>query len=404
MLLNEELLGGGEFEVAVAPPYTKKLNSVAYGGNGDIRYVAVGDEGSIISSSDGKTWYKRISTTAEDLASVKWITNYNYWLAVGVGSTICYSADGITWGSYGIYPSAGQTPAGLLNGWSTNKIIQNPYTKDYVYIPRYRGAFRKQASYASVSDISGWQSIADYGSSRPLAGISSISAAAYEDNTDFTLLAGFGPPNFLYSRDGINFTGLTFSFATGPSDIATDNAGGVMIVESRPSGSVKIYTTVASTSALDSVAVWNSTNSPRVADFKSQYDISGTGWTDGLGDPMGSKVKVAYGEYFDDTTTLQGTWVLVSRYGKIKWSQYPLSLTGSYLIRYYPSVIPKLYTNNGLSWSDANLPTIDSPVYNAVTYGGGQFIAVGSSGLIVISADGKNWYTKNDNVTKTCVF
>jgi hypothetical protein len=389
MLLNEELLGGGEFEVAVAPPYTKRLNAVASGGNGAIRYVAVGDEGSIISSSDGKTWFKRVSTTTVNLEDVKWITNYNYWLAIGERN-VCYSADGITWNSWQFSENT--------NG-RINKIMQPPYTKDTVWLQNgtWGTYFKKQASYSSISSPTGWT----YGS---YSWAGSIHSSGYDYVTDFMLLGGdaAGYNNTLhYSRNLTNFGAFNISNSGSLiSDIAFDNYGGIMLVGTDTYGPTRVVTTVASTDAINNVAVWNSTNNPRAADFRSQTAITIDGFVDEAG---ALSTHIAYGEIF--TNRLYSIWVIVSGIGKIAYATYPITNVGSYYLNnYYSYAIPKLYTNNGLTWTGANLPTIANPVYNAVTYGGGQFIAVGSYGLIVTSSDGVNWFCRNDNVTKTCVF
>jgi hypothetical protein len=391
MLLNEELLGGGEFEVAVAPPYTKRLNSVASGGNGAIRYVAVGDEGSIISSSDGKTWFKRVSTTTVNLEDVKWITNYNYWLAIGERN-VCYSVDGITWNSWQFTVNT--------NG-RIDKIMQPTYTKDTIWLHNsvWGTYFKKQASYSSISSPTGWTqgSYGWAGGTNPSVG--------YDYVTDFMLLGGdaSGYNNTLhYSKNLTSFGGFNIS-STGAniSDIAFDNYGGIMLVGTDTYGPTRVVTTVASTDATYNVAVWNSTNNPRAADFKTQPALT----TDpGFVDHAGAlKTNIAYGEIFTDR--LYSIWVIVSAVGKIAYTTYPITNVDSYYLNnYYSYAIPKLYTNNGLTWTNANVSTIDSPVYNNVTYGGGQFIAVGSYGLIVTSSDGVNWACRNDNVTKTCVF
>jgi hypothetical protein len=389
MLLNEELLGGGEFQIAVAPPYTKRLNSVAYGGNGDVRYVAVGDEGSIISSSDGKIWFKRVSTTSANLQDVKWISNYNYWLAAG-GSNVCYSVDGITWNSWQF--------AGNEIG-DVNKIMQPPYTKDTIWLQNFSGSYhKKQASYSSIISPTGW--VYNLNGWVPY-----IHSSEYDYVTDFMLFggaAGGGNNTLHYSRNLTSFFGFDIS-NTGAhiSDIAFDNYGGVMLAGAAFNGPTRVVTTVASTDAINGVAVWNTTNNPRAVDFRSQPSLTDDpGWYDHGGM---TETYIAYGEIFTDR--LYAIWVLVNTQGKIAYATYPITNVGSYYLNnYYSYAIPKLYTNNGLTWTNANVPAIANPYYNKITYGNGQFIAVGSNGLIVISSDGVNWYCKNDNVTKTCVF
>ena len=68
------------------------IRSVAFGAG---RYVAVGDEGAIFSSSDGLTWSKKDSKTTRTLWSV--IYENNLFVAVGDGNIIWTSPNGEEW-------------------------------------------------------------------------------------------------------------------------------------------------------------------------------------------------------------------------------------------------------------------------------------------------------------------
>lgn len=69
----------------------KNLNSLAYGGG---VYVAVGNEGVIISSADGKDWFRCLPKTKENLLNVKYLNN----LFVATGNnSILTSSDGVNW-------------------------------------------------------------------------------------------------------------------------------------------------------------------------------------------------------------------------------------------------------------------------------------------------------------------
>jgi hypothetical protein len=388
MLLFEEFLGGGEFQLAVAPPYTSRLNAVGFGGSGAIRYVAVGDEGSVISSEDGKIWFKRVSTTATNLYDIKWISNYNYWLAAG-RSTVCYSIDGITWNSYDI-PIA--FPGDII------KIMQTPYTKDYIHLQCFSGGYyKKQASYPSISSSSGWVNATN-------GWTPYIHSAGYEPVTNFMLFGGGDATNLHYTKNFTDYGGFNIPITGNSSefigDIVFDNMGGVMMVTGGENQNTEIFTTATSTFDGDGVAFWNSVLNPRAADFKKQPSLTTTGWNNIA---FGDSPSIAYGETYSDR--YYSVWVIVSPKGAIVYTTYPITNIGSYYLdNYYSYVTPTLYKNSGLTWTNANLPTITSPVYNGVTYGNRLFIAVGSYGLIVTSSDGVNWFTKNDNVTKTCVF
>jgi photosystem II stability/assembly factor-like uncharacterized protein len=74
-----------------APPGTESLYAVARG-NG--LYVAVGDEGHVITSLNGINWTARTSGTSEQLLGVAW---EGVFVAVGSNRTVLTSLDGTTW-------------------------------------------------------------------------------------------------------------------------------------------------------------------------------------------------------------------------------------------------------------------------------------------------------------------
>ena len=68
------------------------LESVIYAEN---TFVAVGDEGTIITSIDGILWTSRTSSTPANLKEVTY--GNNMFVTVGASGTILTSSDGIDW-------------------------------------------------------------------------------------------------------------------------------------------------------------------------------------------------------------------------------------------------------------------------------------------------------------------
>ena len=74
-------------------------------------YVAVGDEGVIVRSDDGKKWTAGDSGTTPDLYSV--VHGNGVFVAVGDGGTVLASTDGVLWATQ---PSVTTAPLGM---WPT---------------------------------------------------------------------------------------------------------------------------------------------------------------------------------------------------------------------------------------------------------------------------------------------
>ena len=95
---------------------TNNLNDITYGNS---TFVAVGNSGNILTSSDGTSWDNRTSGTSNDLYGVTY-ENSTY-VATGENGTILTSSDGITWTS-------------LFFGFTTDNIstakltVSNSYT------------------------------------------------------------------------------------------------------------------------------------------------------------------------------------------------------------------------------------------------------------------------------------
>ena len=73
---------------------TNNLNDITYGNS---TFVAVGNSGNILTSSDGTSWDNRTSGTSNDLNGVSY--ENSTFVAVGENGTIVTSSDGITWTS-----------------------------------------------------------------------------------------------------------------------------------------------------------------------------------------------------------------------------------------------------------------------------------------------------------------
>lgn len=78
---------------AIYSPVTTFLYGVVWSGS---QFVAVGDTGTILTSSNGLTWMPRTSGSADRLQSIAW-SGSKYAVVGGWGGNVLLSTDGITW-------------------------------------------------------------------------------------------------------------------------------------------------------------------------------------------------------------------------------------------------------------------------------------------------------------------
>ena len=82
---------GNLMRVSFSAPL-EQLNAVVWNGK---RFVAVGDQGTIVHSVDGIAWSAAATGTSNDLRGIAW--NGTRFVAVGNDGTAAYSSDGETW-------------------------------------------------------------------------------------------------------------------------------------------------------------------------------------------------------------------------------------------------------------------------------------------------------------------
>lgn len=128
------------------------------------QWVAVGDMGVILYSSDGNTWSQAVSPTTQQLLGVTY--GNGRWVAVGALSTIVYSSDGINW-------TATQGPKGNNNVYRTLNSVT--YGQQNNYFVASGEAIVMRASAASAPTT--WSTSYD-------AGVSTQS--------NYTLLVSYG--------------------------------------------------------------------------------------------------------------------------------------------------------------------------------------------------------------------
>lgn len=84
-------------------PRTATLNDITYGNS---QFVAVGDEGSIVTSPDAITWTEQTSGTVENLNAVTYAAGIGTFSIGGNNNTFISSTDGITWTDQQVFLTA----------------------------------------------------------------------------------------------------------------------------------------------------------------------------------------------------------------------------------------------------------------------------------------------------------
>lgn len=95
---NDDDAACPSWTAASSVPSTATLNDVVAG---ESKYVAVGNDGLILTSSDGNSWAQSDSGTNQHLYGVAYhydeVLDDGYFLAVGAAGTLLTSTDGVTW-------------------------------------------------------------------------------------------------------------------------------------------------------------------------------------------------------------------------------------------------------------------------------------------------------------------
>lgn len=104
---------------------TANLNSIISTGSG---FLVVGNNGIILTSEDGDSWYKQTSSTTNNLYAVTWFEDRGEYICVGDHGTFLTSANGQTWTARSIPSYPRYTASGINN----RKSLQFSGGKEYI--------------------------------------------------------------------------------------------------------------------------------------------------------------------------------------------------------------------------------------------------------------------------------
>jgi hypothetical protein len=327
---------------------TNHLKDIAFG-NG--QFLAVGSQGLILTSDDGSDWAMQSSTTTNDLWSVAF--GGGKYVTAGGKGTVVVSSDGIGWSAANSGINSDITSVTWGNG---------------VFV----GTYQMSGSVLVSTDASNWSSHPtgsdgyDNYDTQLVFGNGVFLLHAYTNSGPFSL-----PYNWT-SSDGTNWTIGGFSPET---RLTTAFLNGQFLAASIPSG-----TNITVFSLSPNGVVWTNIS------LDAEYNIrGGIAYGNnryvmaGLGDGGVGQVWVS--------TNLSELSLVTS--GAAQAITSIAQGAGLYVAMGNPILV----STNGLSFSPVN-PTNPPGKWN-VRYGGGVFVAAGGDANIVRSTNGLEWVQRN---------
>ena len=353
---NTEILTEYSKVLELAESYTFKNTDAGYtastGGSksqynamvvGNGTYVAVGNNGSIVYSTDGIVWNNTNSGTKNSLFGVTY--GQGTFVAVGGNGTIIYSSDGRVWKQ----PAAIQDYVSI-NVYNTNDLV-NYQGQVYKAIAITQGHLPTNSAYWSVYTLG----------TVAFTGINDVAYGLISGVGTFVLVTTMG---YIYSStDAVNWT-LRTSGVTSALNAITYNSNTFVAVGA---GGVLLKSTNGIT--------WTNTTI-------SNYDLFGIRYDGSYYIATGHKNKVYH-------STDLTTWnrVLVDGF-----TSTTRTSTNVYAITSWGDV----YKDNG-SLQFVKIGSVDANIENftVIYYANNIFVAMNDSGGIYISSDAITWTAKS---------
>lgn len=346
------------------------FSGMAYGNS---TFVAVGGQGTIITSTDGQNWVRRASFgTNVSITGVAFANSLFCLIISGVPYT---SSDGITW-----------TQRTLIS-------------TDAYYITAANNLFFASGSngfVATSSDGITW-------TTRSIGTTDTICAAAFGGGTYVVVGGAFGSSAAIYSstnltswtnRSPSSVVQLTGVARSGSIFVAVGTSGGV--IWSSPDGAT--WTSRNSGTSGFRGIVFGGSTFVAFGDSASEVRTSTDGitWTARTSNAANSLSAGAYG---NSSFIIGGqNGVMVTSTDGITWTLLARSYTGTYFVNNVYIVCGSsglLTSTDGMTWAPRSVA--GATVY-AVAYGAGLYVAVSTSGAIYTSPDLTTWTSRTSGV------
>ncbi|MBF0537715.1 MAG: hypothetical protein HQL03_05615 [Nitrospirae bacterium] len=350
-------------------PTGNNLLSVSYGNN---TFVAVGANGTILTSPGGVAWTTRTSGTSYDLAGV--IYGRNTFVAVGYSGTILTSSDGVTWVarnsgtsyalfgvSYGnnTFVAVGDSGTILISSDGVTWVARTSGTHNNL-----NGVIYGNNTFVAVGDSGTILTSPD--SVTWIARTSGTSYALYGVIYGNNMFVAVGGSHVIIAHSGV----YSSTIQTSPDGITWTT---------RTSGTPNVLTGV-SYGNNSFVAVgfgYTSAMSGSITSYNTILtSVDGVTWTTRTSGTSNVLTGVSYGN---------NTFVAVG------------GIYNSADLAYDDGAI--MTSPDGVTWTTRT--SIKSNKLNAVSYVNNTFVAVGEGGTMLTSPDGVTWRTRTSGTSNS---
>jgi len=407
------------------------LHAVVYAQN---KFVAVGDDGVIASSIDGRKWTTQNSGVSTNLRDIIYSPARNLFIAVGQSGTVLTSSDGVNW-----------TKRNFISGGSSFYI----YCITYAFNKFFVGCGGGVIAYSS--DGISWEGQTEEGSGAIVNGITfangklvavcsggkiitstsgemnswtaqtsgintDLLGVAFNSNTNMIIACG-GSGRIITSSDGVSWSSRT---------------SGVSIVLNKPviiSGDIYVMGNAGTLLLSTEGTTWTlkaggvNVTIYKIAYGNGIYVAVGTSgiiltstdrkaWTERTSGVSTDLTGVVYNETHGLFVVCGASGVILNSADGITWTRITISGYTTNLRDiaisdnpYNPIMVivgvtgAYLYGGNGTTWNRSVMS--GGYTMESICYGNGHFVAVGSSGMVAISTSGSSWTVQSSGFTNT---
>lgn len=423
--VRTEVLQNGTWRYSITATSATNPRAIAY--NGTNLYVAVGQSGAILSSSDGQSWVGRYSGITANLDKVQWVNgNFIAMGPTGGGANISLlsSTDGITWtgrmsgtgifnaATYGASKYVAVGASGIVYSspdlitWTSRSAGAQTFN-DVIYANSVFVAVGAAGACYSSTDGATWVSRS--------AGSAAFLRVIYANS----LFVAIGATGVIYtSSDGVTWASRTSKVSGQLNDVIWNGSlfcavGAAGIITTSTDGITWVARTPGDlTAALNSIS-WSG------ARFVVTNTTNGVAWTstDGI---TWSRTSTVYQGTSLYSCYLGGKFLAIGS-GFVQTSTDGMKWTNCDHVQYVPTAINKIYklgdryyalTNKGIFQSTDGSTftlagrTLPSGAVLSMAYNGSIWVAMSSATqgqpqAIYTSADGSIWVKTSDIGTLT---